>query len=138
MESLWKRFQESLYVHPDLQFHLDVSRMRFDDGLPERLEPAFVAAFAAMKALEEGAIANPDEGRMVGHYWLRDPDRAPSEAIRAEIVEVIERVERFAREVHEGAIHPPSAPVFTDLLCIGIGGSALGPRRHRPGPGRAG
>ena len=35
-------------------------------------------AFAAMDALEAGAIANPDEKRMVGHYWLRDPTLAPT------------------------------------------------------------
>ena len=29
-----------------------------------------------MAALEKGAIANPDENRMVGHYWLRAPDLA--------------------------------------------------------------
>jgi hypothetical protein len=28
MESLWKRFQDRLYVHPGLQLFLDVSRMR--------------------------------------------------------------------------------------------------------------
>ena len=28
-------------------------------------------------ALEKGAIANADEKRMVGHYWLRAPELAP-------------------------------------------------------------
>ncbi|MCP9786432.1 glucose-6-phosphate isomerase [Cyanobium sp. N5-Cardenillas] len=128
MGSLWNRFQEWLYVHPGLQFHLDVSRMGFDAGLPERLDSAFAAAFAAMEDLEAGGIANPDEERMVGHYWLRQPDLAPSEEIRTEIVAVIERIEGFAMEVHAGTIHPPTAPRFTDLLAIGIGGSALGPQ----------
>jgi glucose-6-phosphate isomerase len=31
------------------------------------------AAFAEMAALEKHAVANPDEKRMVGHYWLRNP-----------------------------------------------------------------
>ena len=35
------------------------------------------AALAAMAALEAGSIANPDEDRAVGHYWLRSPDLAP-------------------------------------------------------------
>ena len=34
-------------------------------------------AFADMKALESGAIANPDEKRMVGHYWLRNSSWLP-------------------------------------------------------------
>ena len=36
-------------------------------------------ALASMNELEKGSIANPDEGRMVGHYWLRAPERAPDE-----------------------------------------------------------
>ena len=32
-----------------------------------------------MEALEAGAIANADEKRMVGHYWLRAPELAPIE-----------------------------------------------------------
>ena len=28
--------------------------------------------------IEGGAIANLDEDRMVGHYWLRAPDLAPA------------------------------------------------------------
>ena len=36
-----------------------------------------------MDALEKGAIANPDEDRMVGHYWLRAaPHMAPTPADR--------------------------------------------------------
>ena len=52
---------------------------------PERMGPAMVKAFDAMDALESGAIANPDEGRMVGHYWLRAPELAPDDAIREAI-----------------------------------------------------
>ena len=35
-------------------------------------------ALEQMKALEGGAISNPDENRMVGHYWLRNAELAPS------------------------------------------------------------
>ena len=75
----------------------------------------------------DGAIANPDEKRMVGHYWLRAPDLAPSPSIAAEIRSTIEEIKRFARAVHEGSIRTSAASRFTHLLCIGIGGSALGP-----------
>ena len=30
-------------------------------------------SFEQMQELEKGAIANPDENQMVGHYWLRNP-----------------------------------------------------------------
>ena len=52
--------------------------MRFDDAFLARMAPALERAFDAMAALEAGAIANPDEGRPVGHYWLRAPDLAPT------------------------------------------------------------
>jgi glucose-6-phosphate isomerase len=41
------------------------------------MEPLMQKAFQDMEAIESGAIANPDEKRMVGHYWLRAPELAP-------------------------------------------------------------
>ncbi|MBW4524237.1 MAG: glucose-6-phosphate isomerase [Phormidium tanganyikae FI6-MK23] len=126
--TLWQRYQDWLYYHEGLSLYLDVSRMRFDDRFVESMLPKFEQAFAQMKDLEAGAIANPDEQRMVGHYWLRDPDLAPSEDLKKDIVETIEAIESFTRNVHSGAIRPPNAERFTDVLSIGIGGSALGPQ----------
>ncbi len=126
--ALWQRYQDWLYYHEGLGLYLDVSRMRFAPELLETLKPKFDQAFKNMEALEGGAIANPDENRMVGHYWLRAPELAPTSELRTEIAEGIERIEAFARQVHNGAIRPPEAPKFTDLLAIGIGGSALGPQ----------
>jgi len=123
---LWQRYEDWLYYHDGLHLYLDVSRMRFDDALVNTLKPKFEKAFKDMESLEAGAIANPDENRMVGHYWLRDPDRAPS-ALQKEIVETLEQIEDFVQKVHNGTIHPPEASKFTDILSIGIGGSALGP-----------
>jgi glucose-6-phosphate isomerase len=126
--SLWQRYQDWLYYHKGLDLYLDISRMRFDDRFVETMKPKFEQAFAQMKDLEAGAIANPDENRMVGHYWLRNPDLAPSEDLKKDIVETIEDIEAFTRDVHSGVIHPPNAERFTDILSIGIGGSALGPQ----------
>jgi glucose-6-phosphate isomerase len=125
-QALWQRYEEYLYYHPGLSLYLDVSRMGFDQSLIDQLKPGFEAAFQAMQALEAGAIANPDEKRMVGHYWLRDSELAPVH-LRKEIVETLEQIETFAEQVHNGTIHPPEASKFTDILSIGIGGSALGP-----------
>lgn len=127
-QMLWQRFQDWLYYHEGLGVYVDISRMSFGDDLAQHLAPKFASAFDALAALESGAIANPDEGRMVGHYWLRDPELAPTEAIRQAIREDLEQVEIFVRQVHEGTIHPPETSRFTDLLSIGIGGSALGPQ----------
>ncbi|MER3434327.1 MAG: glucose-6-phosphate isomerase [Leptolyngbya sp. ERB_1_1] len=126
--ALWQRYQEWLYYHEGLSLYLDISRMRFDDRFVETMIPKFEQAFVQMKDLEAGEIANPDEQRMVGHYWLRNPDLAPSEDLKKDIIDTIEAIERFARDVHSGAIHPPNAERFTDVLSIGIGGSALGPQ----------
>src|SRR5262249_1150618 len=81
----------------------------------------------AMAELERGAIANPDEKRMVGHYWLRAPELAPTPEIRSEIEGTISTIKSFAADVHAGRVRPPDGERFTELLSIGIGGSALGP-----------
>jgi glucose-6-phosphate isomerase len=124
---LWRRYQHYLCRVPALGLTLDVSRMRFEDDFLDRMVPAMERAFAAMDALERGAIANPDEGRMVGHYWLRAPDLAPTPGIAAEIRRTLQEVKSFAAGVHGGTVPPPNAARFTRVLCIGIGGSALGP-----------
>ncbi|HEY9848983.1 MAG TPA: glucose-6-phosphate isomerase [Leptolyngbyaceae cyanobacterium] len=125
--ALWQRYQDWLYYHEGLGFYLDISRMGFNDAFVEELKPKFDQAFQDMAALEAGSIANPDENRMVGHYWLRNPDLAPTPEIRQDIIQNIENIENFARKVHNGDIHPPSVHKFTDIISIGIGGSALGP-----------
>jgi glucose-6-phosphate isomerase len=124
---LWKRHQRYLCRIPSLGLSLDVSRMKFDDAFIERMKPSLTSAFAAMEALEKGAIANPDEKRMVGHYWLRAPDLAPTPEIKAEIRKTVADIKTFATSIHSGQIKPPKANRYTGVLCIGIGGSALGP-----------
>ena len=69
----------------NLGFSLDISRMKFPEDFFERMQPKIEKAFAAMRELEAGAIANPTENRMVGHYWLRNPALAPTPELRAEI-----------------------------------------------------
>ena len=94
----WQRFCQMLWHHQDLGFWLDVSRMALGQQDLDGLAPRFDAAFAAMAALEAGAIANADEGRQVGHYWLRSPELAPDPAITAHISAEIDRIEAFAQE----------------------------------------
>ncbi|HTT72405.1 MAG TPA: glucose-6-phosphate isomerase [Anaeromyxobacteraceae bacterium] len=124
---LWERYKSQVCEVPGLGLTLDPSRMKFGPEFVRLSLPALKAAFEAMDALEKGAQANPDEKRMVGHYWLRDPARAPTAELRREIEETARRVKAFAADVHAGRVAPPGAPRFRRLLCIGIGGSALGP-----------
>jgi glucose-6-phosphate isomerase len=124
---LWQRYQRFLCRVPALGMSLDISRMRFADDFLEQMAAPMKQAFTAMDALERGAIANPDEKRMVGHYWLRAPDLAPSREIAAEIRKTVQDIKTFAASVHGGGVGPPAAARFTRVLSIGIGGSALGP-----------
>ena len=124
----WDRYRKFLCRVDSVALSLDVSRMGFDEASLESMQPAMGRAFAVMDALEHGAIANPDEKRMVGHYWLRAPELSPTPAIGKEISDTLASILKFAAEVHSGAIKPPTTPRFTHLLSIGIGGSALGPQ----------
>ncbi len=127
MENSFAHFRQNLLNFPALGFALDLSRAPAPAGFAERMAPAIQQALHAMADLEKGAIANPDEKRMVGHYWLRTPELAPSATLTAEIHAAIAGIHHFASQVHTGEVHG-SAGKFTDLLCIGIGGSALGPQ----------
>ena len=116
---------------------MDLNLLALPEGYFERTRPAMDKAFAAMNELEGGAIANPDEKRMVGHYWLRDSSLAPDEGIREEIETTRRLVTEFAKDVHRGKVAGEGGP-FTDLLVIGIGGSALGPQFVAQALGRPG
>jgi glucose-6-phosphate isomerase len=127
-KTLWERYRQYLCICPSIGLTLDISRMNFPADYLARMEPEIQKAYSAMDALESGAIANPDENRMVGHYWLRNPDRAPTLEIRQEIKETIAAIKSFAFSVHAGKIYPRKRARFTHVLSIGIGGSALGPQ----------
>ena len=125
--SLWTRFRDLLWYDDDLGFWLDVSRMALSQPDFDQLTPGFERAFAAMAALEAGAIANGDEQRQVGHYWLRAPELAPDAATADHIRLEVERIDAFAQALLAGEIRAPGGAAFTDVLWIGIGGSGLGP-----------
>src|SRR5213594_4121733 len=126
--SLWQRFQRYLLCYRDLDFSLDISRMKFSEDFFEKMQPKIEKAFTAMRELEAGAIANPTENRMVGHYWLRNPLLAPTPELRAEIQGTINRIKSFAEDIHAGKIAAENGERFKHVLLIGIGGSALGPQ----------
>jgi len=127
-KQLWEQYKQRLCAASTVGIMLDTSRMNIEEGFLNRMEPEMQKAFAAMNALESGSIANPDENRMVGHYWLRAPERAPSAQIRREIEETKRTIKEFAFSVHAGKIVPRKDVLFTRILIIGIGGSALGPQ----------
>ncbi len=125
--ALWERYARTTYFNEALDFSLDTSRIDFPDSFWDDIEPRLQHAYESMAALEGGAIANPDEGRMVGHYWLRSPEIAPGR-IGVQIRGVLKDIEEFTASVHDGQIRPERGEKFTSILLIGIGGSALGPQ----------
>ena len=114
--SLWQRFQRQFVYYRDLHFSLDVSRMQFPRDFLEKMQPKIGKAFAAMRELEAVAIANPTEKRMVGYYWLRSPALAPTPELRTEIEQTINRVKKFAADIHAGKAATDSSPGAT-LIC---------------------
>ncbi len=76
--------------------------------------------FQRLQHLEQGSVVNTDEQRQVGHYWLRAPELAPTADITDAIIESQLLLRVFLSENNLSR--------FTQVLCIGIGGSALGPQ----------
>jgi len=124
---LWERFKRNYRRYERLGLALDLSRVDFPEGFFDRMAESAGRAFEAMAALERGEIANPDEKRQVGHYWLRNPALAP-EGLGQQIEAALQAAQEFTRKVHRGEIKGGLGKRFRNLLLIGIGGSALGPQ----------
>jgi len=150
-KTLWIRYKHYLCKCPDAGLTLDISRMGFDAQAFEDMSDALAGALAAMGKIEAGHRANKDEkddqgnqGRMVGHYWLRHSELigntpvlddvnehlsdSDKQQIKSDIEKMVGDVKRFASDVLSGKTRPPKADAYTDALIIGIGGSALGPQ----------
>src|SRR5712692_10792704 len=117
--SLWQRFQQHFLRYDDVDLFIDISRMKFPDDFFEQMRPKIDKAFVAMRELETGAIANPDEQRMVGHYWLRNPALAPNAELRRDIEETNQLIKAFAANVHSGKIAAANGKKFAHILLIG-------------------
>src|SRR5262245_39367169 len=103
-EQLWDRFQETYFEFPSCRLALDLSRLDFDDDFLPRMKKAMAQALQAMADLEGGKVANPDEGRRVGHFWLRDSARAPDSEVRGMIDSALKELRSFAAQVHSGEL----------------------------------
>jgi len=126
--SLWNKFCENFFELSALGFRLDISRMRFSDSLFETHSELISKALSDMKKLEAGEIANRDENRMVGHYWLRTPSLSPNAGIKKNIEDAQDEVIHFSNAVRSGEIKGENNSAFVNVVIIGIGGSALGPQ----------
>ena len=89
-------------------------------GVDEMDSDLLSLAQESLASIEAGEVANASEGRMVGHYWLRNPSLAPR-GLGAEIESAISHVKLLAERVL-------TSGKFRSVLLVGIGGSALGPQ----------
>ena len=119
--------EKTMKYWPQTGLMMDWSGMGLDDAFLRSMEEKIAVAQAGMKDLEGGSIANPDEGRMVGHYWLRAPELAPSAELRAEIEDCTAKIKDFVAKVHSGAVKTEKGDTFRHVIVGGIGGSSLGP-----------
>lgn len=102
--------------------------MNYSEDFLAQNRPLLARAMEAMAKLEKGALANPDEERMVGHYWLRNPRLAPTEEIAWAIEKTVARIKDFAGRIHSRQLKAPGGQPFSSIILVGIGGSALGPQ----------
>ena len=123
----WERFSKYYLELRELNFALDISRINFSDNFLNDMQHRMKKAYREMANLEAGTIANPDENRMVGHYWLRNSSLAPTPELRLEIDSCLEKIKQITADIHNGIITGTSGN-FKNFLIIGIGGSALGPQ----------
>lgn len=124
----WEKYKECVSFQPELKLMLDYSRINFSKTYLTKLEQEIKRAFQRMLELEQGQVMNIDEKRQVGHYWLRNPELAPTEKISEEISKAIADIEVFSEKIHQGKILSSTGDKFKKLLLIGVGGSALGPQ----------
>ena len=95
----WETFKKYfVYLHP-LKLSLDTSKVFFKDNFLQSMQSKIVRAFNEMEALEAGHLSNPDEKRMVGHYWLRNFQLAPTQAINIVLHDNWLKIRAFADKI---------------------------------------
>ena len=112
----WKRYCDLLFSDDSLGFWLDISRMDVEENDFKNLREDYCKAFDSVERLENGSIANFDEGRQVGHYWLRNPQIAPSQEITDSIANEIQDISKFGSSILNGEITNSYGKKFTDVF----------------------
>ena len=63
--------------------------------------------------------ANPDEGRQVGHYWLRNPELAPDRQVGEHISAELRRLQAL-EPMCPGSSKASNGEPFTDVLGLAL------------------
>ncbi len=106
----------------------DFSKQRLDD---RSLDALFALGRQAgiearRQALFAGDIVNPTEQRPALHMALRG--KAPVQAIAQDVAAERSRIRDLATALREGRTHGFDGQSIQHVICLGIGGSDLGPR----------
>ena len=123
----WEKFSKYLWFSNDLNMWMDISKVAFNETQINEISNKFEYIFNESQKLEDGEIANIDENRQVGHYWLRNSNITPDNNIKNVIDNEIKEIDKFCSKILNRNILNQQGKFFTDVLWIGIGGSGLGP-----------
>jgi glucose-6-phosphate isomerase len=100
-------------------------QLLFELAEESRLQSKIAEMFAGKKI-------NTTENREVLHTALRQQHEAPimvsDEDITPQIKQTLAKMAQFCEDVHSGKMVGANGKAFTDILCLGIGGSFLGPK----------
>ena len=120
------QWKDTMFYSPETKFMLDWGGMDLDSAYMDSMAERIEKAICHMEQVDAGEIINVDENRMVGHYWLRAPEKAP-EKEKNEIIDCVAKIKKFSDDVHEGRVLSGTGKKFKNVIVAGIGGSSLGP-----------
>ena len=110
---------------------LDYSHSKVDEEALRLLGELATATrlYEKIGAMFKGEVINPTEKRQVLHVALRmtTPQNPALATIVPEVVRIRERCLSFANSIRSGESKGITGETLTTTLCIGIGGSYLGP-----------
>ena len=113
--------------------HLDLSRSKITPEILAEFDSLFSAIHLGDKieAMFRGEKINKTENRAVLHTALRKLDKhslvVDGLDVHSSVTKVLAEIELFSSKVRSGELRGFSGKKLTNFLCIGIGGSYLGP-----------
>jgi glucose-6-phosphate isomerase len=113
--------------------HLDLSRSKITPEILAEFDSLFSAIHLGDKieAMFRGDKINKTENRAVLHTALRKLDKhslvVDGLDVHSSVTKVLAEIELFSSKVRSGELRGFSGKKLTNFLCIGIGGSYLGP-----------
>ena len=125
------RFEKYSINHSGLLFDFSKNRIT-DDVKSALLELAKESGVEYWRdAMFSGELINKTESRAVLHTALRQPTSVgsnfPSGSSDKQTHAELQRVKKFSQKLRENKLKGYADNNFTDIVCIGVGGSNLGP-----------